>query len=162
MQKSIVNLDEIKLVGIKVRTNLNTETNPSLAKIGHTVQEYFQKQISDIICNRKSPGKTFCAYTEYQSDYTGDYTYFIGEEVKDFDSMPDGLSILTIPSQKYAKFTTEPEAMPKVVIDAWQKIWQMTPENLGGNRLYKADFEIYDHRAQNPMHTALDIYIGIE
>lgn len=161
MQKTHITLQPIKLVGITVRTNNQNEMNPS-SKIGPCVHGYFQQQLFDKIANRKNPGKTFCAYTDYESDYTGDYTFFIGEEVTSFDSIGEGLTTLSIPSQKYVKFTTESGSMPEVVINAWQTIWQTTPQDLGGIRRYHADFEIYDERARDPNDTILDIYVGIE
>ncbi len=38
----------------------------------------------------------------------------------------------------------------------------MTAEELGGERNYITDFEIYDERANDPQNTVLDIYIGIK
>jgi predicted transcriptional regulator YdeE len=36
------------------------------------------------------------------------------------------------------------------------------PQELGGDRRYATDFEIYDQRAQDPNNTILDIYIGLK
>jgi predicted transcriptional regulator YdeE len=52
--------------------------------------------------------------------------------------------------------------MPKVVINAWQAIWQMNENDFQNKRTYLADFEVYDQRPANPNETAVDIYIGIE
>jgi predicted transcriptional regulator YdeE len=52
--------------------------------------------------------------------------------------------------------------MPQVDIEAWQKIWAMSDDELGGARSYTTDFEVYDERARDPQNTVLDIYIGIE
>jgi len=52
--------------------------------------------------------------------------------------------------------------MPEVVREPWFKIWQMSEEDLGGKRLYKSDFEIYDERASDHQNIVLDIFIGIE
>ena len=94
----------------------------------------------------------------------GTYTYFVGEQVSSISDtdLPDNLTTLTIPAQTYVKFTTEPGAMPFVVIQAWQKIWGMKQTDLGGVRRFHADFEVYDERAMNPKAAALDIYIGIK
>jgi hypothetical protein len=62
--------------------------------------------------------------------------------LKDFEK-------LIIPKQEYAKFTTKPAHMPDVIVNAWQGIWKMTPEKLGGKRSYQTDFEIYDERASD-------------
>jgi predicted transcriptional regulator YdeE len=154
-------LPEIKLVGIKVRTNNALEADPMTGKIMPTIQSYFHRSLFEKISDRKKPGTTYCVYTNYESDHTGDYTYFVGEEVTCFDSLCEELTTLTIPSQSYVKFTNGPGVMPDVCIDVWKKIWNMTPEDLGAKRSYVADFEIYDERSCNPLKTTLDIYIGI-
>lgn len=162
MKRTNVTQDEIKLTGIKVRTSNKAEFNPSTAKIGATIEQYFKNRIADKIADRKNPGTTICLYTEYESDMNGEYSYFIGEEVTSYDNLPEGLNTHTIPSQTYVKFTTQSGVMPNVVINAWQQIWQMSRADLGGIRNYKADFEIYDTRSQDSNNTIIDIYIGIK
>lgn len=162
MKKSKIRLPELYLVGITTQTNNAAEASPATAKIGPIVQRYFQNNSAETITNRKNPGVTYSIYTDYESDYTGNYTYFIGEEVTTFDSVDKHLKCLTIPAQQYIKFTTKPGPMPHVVINAWQKIWNMSEDELGGKRAYVADFEIYDHRAQDPNNAIVDIYIGIQ
>lgn len=161
MQKKLKELPAIKLIGITARTNNALEMNPATAKIGSTIQQYFQGALSKMT-HRKNPGITYCVYTDYKNDFTGDYTYFIGEEVESFDDISGDLKQLSIPGQSYIKFTTESGPMPDVCINAWQEIWQMTPEKLGGERSYIADFEIYDERAADLQKAVLDIYIGIK
>ena len=162
MKQNSIILPEIKLVGISFVTNLAMEMNPATAKIGILVQTYFNEEVFKKISNRKKPGVTHCVYTNYESDFTGSYTFFIGEEVESVDLLSERLQTITIPAQRYAKFTTEPGVMPAVCIGAWQKIWTMTPEELGGARAYKADFEIYDLRAADHKNTVLDLYIGLQ
>lgn len=161
MQKTGAQLPAIKLVGIKCRTNNQSEQNPATAKIGSMVQQYFQTAIPENIANRIEPMTTYCVYTEYDSDHAGDYTFFIGEAVTSFAHIPEGLFSISIPTQDYIKFTNGPGAMPEVCIRIWKKIWQMTPKELGGTRSYLADFEIYDVRAADPNNTVLDVYIGV-
>jgi predicted transcriptional regulator YdeE len=116
----------------------------------------------DKIPQRKNPGTTYCVYTDYDSNYTGAYTYFIGEEVLSLDDIPERLETLTIPSQNYIKFTTNPGPMPDVVKGTWQKIWEMSSKDLGGTRRYRADFEVYDKRASDHSKVVFDLFIGIE
>ena len=71
-----------------------------------------------------------------------------------FENIDKEFSTLTIPVQTYAKFTSDPDQMPKVVIDMWQKIWHMDAAMLGGERAYIADFEIYDERSSDA-HNAI-------
>jgi predicted transcriptional regulator YdeE len=166
MQQQNISLPMITLIGIDTRTNNSFETNPMTSKIFPCAQRYGQEQLFDKITNRKKPGSTFCVYTDYDSDHTGDYTFFIGEEIDeamaDTYVLVDGLKKLVIPVQNYAKFTTESGQMPFVAITAWQSIWQMTPDTLGGKRRFHTDFQIHDERALNPMATILDIYVGVE
>ena len=150
----------IQLVGLTVRTNNANEQNPATGKIGPLVSDYFSQGTASSILHRANPGVTFSVYTDYESDHQGDYTYFIGEEVSSFDDIPVGLQRLTIPQSDYQRFTTAPGQMPMVVIEAWQKIWQMDTVALGGERSYVADFEIYDERAMDPNKAIVDVYIG--
>jgi len=69
------------------------------------------------ISHRIEPNTTYCVYTDYESDFNGDYTYFIGEKVSSFDNLPEGFVALTIPAQNYVKFTNGPGPMPHVCID---------------------------------------------
>ena len=162
MKPQPTTLPEIKLVGITARTNNQNERNWQEGKIFPRVQEYFHQATADKIPNRKSPGVTYCVYTDYESDHTGDYTYLIGEEVTTFDGLPEGLETWTIAPQSYAKFTNGPGAMPDVVREPWEKIWTMTPQDFGGERRYHADFEVYDERAADHENIVFDIYIGLQ
>jgi predicted transcriptional regulator YdeE len=162
MNKTVTELPEVKLVGITARTSNTGEINPDTAKIGATMQRFFTGGMQAQIMERKNPGTVFAVYTNYESDEHGEYIYFLGEEVNDFQNIPQGFETLTIPSQTYMKFTSTSGKMPAVCIDMWQNIWQMNAADLGGMRAYIADFEVYDHRCQNPEHAVLDIYIGIQ
>lgn len=161
MKKENTTLPVMKLIGITARTSNAGEFNPETAKIGATIQKYITEALYNKIPNRKTPGRTYCIYTEYETDHTGAYTYFVGEEVEVDSEVPEGFSTITIPAQSYARFTTESGQMPAVCINAWMDIWKMTSEDLGSDRAFKADFEVYDERALDPANTVLDIYIGI-
>jgi predicted transcriptional regulator YdeE len=162
MNKTIITLEEIKLVGITARTSNALEMNQATAKIGVTMQKFFGSSMQAQILARKNPGTVFAVYTNYESDEHGEYTYFLGEEVNDSANIKQGFETLTIPQQSYAKFTSEPGQMPAVCIDMWQNIWKMKVADLGGKRAYIADFEVYDERSKNLEHAVLDIYIGLQ
>lgn len=162
MQSKLITKPSLKLVGLSTRTNNKNEMNPETAKIGPLATKFWSDNIASQIQNRLHAGVTLSVYTDYESDEHGDYTYFIGEEVSSFDEVPPHLATLTIPDAKYQTFTTLPGRMPGVVIEAWQKIWNMTPQDFGGKRAYLADFEIYDHRAMDMQHAIVDICIGIK
>jgi predicted transcriptional regulator YdeE len=162
MQQTIVERSEIKLIGIRARTSYSQELNPMEASIFKCVQKFFHETLFEKIPNRKNPGTTICAYSEYESEYKGAYTYFIGEEVTAVPSpLPEGLHALTIPPQRYVRYTSGPAPMPEVVVNAWKNIWSLSPKELGGKRSYLTDFELYDERAADHTAIVLDIYIGI-
>ncbi|HSW86195.1 MAG TPA: effector binding domain-containing protein [Rhabdochlamydiaceae bacterium] len=163
MQQTSIAKPEIKLVGICVQTSYQQESDKMKGNIFPCVQRYFHQALFEKIPHRTKPGTTFCAYTDYENDYKGAYTYFIGEEVSSFDtSLPEGFEKLIIPEQQYAKFTTNPAPMPDVIVNAWQTILEMPPTKLGGKRRYQTDFEIYDERAADHQNIVLDLYVGIE
>lgn len=161
MEKQKVELTEIKIAGISCRTNNANEMNQDLAQIGKTVQEYFKVINKEGIKSSKNTGVTYCVYTDYATDYTGDYTFVIGQEVSSFEEIPSHFAQVIICAQEYTKFTTESGVMPNVCVDAWKRIWQMSDDELEGRRSYKTDLEIYDLRAADSANTILDIYIGV-
>jgi predicted transcriptional regulator YdeE len=162
MNKMMIQLPELKLVGLTARTSNAAEMNPETAKIGPTMQRFFAENLQEKILHRKNPGKIFAVYTNYESDEKEGYTYFLGEEVTSFEEGKEEFEPLTIPAQTYIKFTSNPGPMPRVVIDMWQKIWKMDTTELGGERAYVADFEVYDERSRDPSNAILDLYIGIQ
>ncbi|MBX9977929.1 MAG: GyrI-like domain-containing protein [Alphaproteobacteria bacterium] len=164
VKKVITDRPEMKLVGISVRTNNAHifEADPTTNPIALTVQKYFHQGLPANIQNKKTPGITYCAYTDYESDYNGDYTYFIGEEVTSFEDVPEGMTTHTIPAQTYAKFTSDSGPMPKVCVELWQKIWFMEQQNQMEKRRYGTDFEVYDERAADHANVTLDIYIALK
>ncbi len=163
MNKEIVELDSLKLIGVTARTNNKNEMDPEKSKIASTAGRYWSENLANNFKHRLSPGTTYAVYTDYESDENGDYTYFIGELVDTFEGQDnETFEQLIIPASRYQKFTTQTGKMPEVVINAWQAIWQMQPSDFGGNRKYIADFEVYDQRASDPNSTIIDIYIGIE
>ena len=90
-QKIISSRSTIFLAGITARTSNHAEMNPETAQIGATLYKYISNNLAEKIPNRKKPGITYCVYTEYESDHTGPYTYFVGEEVPcESELLPDG------------------------------------------------------------------------
>lgn len=158
-------LNEIKLVGISARTSNAFESNSETAQIGKTFEKFYAEDIQSKIQNKINPGKIFAVYTNYESDKNGKYTYFLGQEVDNFENLSSNdLETLIIPATNYIKFTSNPTGpFPSVVIDMWQKIWKMEDEkSMGAERSYIADFEVYDERAQDYNNACVDIYIGIK
>jgi predicted transcriptional regulator YdeE len=62
-----------------------------------------------------------------------------------------------IPAGSYAVLTSEIGPVEEVVPAVWQRAWR----EVGPQRLYKADFEVYDQRAADPRNSQIDLYIRI-
>ncbi|QEK38734.1 GyrI-like domain-containing protein [Candidatus Cytomitobacter primus] len=166
MNKKQTTLLGMKLIGISVKTSNANEMDPTKGKILNTINQYLNNDISSKIPNRKNPGVMYCVYANYEKDEHDEYTYFVGEEVYEgaelVNADSDALVVLNIPVQSYMKFTEGPGEMPGVCISAWRKIWGMNSSDLGGERAYIADFEVYDERAKDPSNSVFDIYVGIK
>ncbi len=100
-------------------------------------------------------------YTEYASDEHGEYTFVLGAKADPASDIPEGLTLKTVPSGRYAVFTSDRGPVQKVVVETWLRIWSELPSatNL---RSYIADFEVYDQRAADPANAVVDIYVGVK
>jgi predicted transcriptional regulator YdeE len=162
MINQCLNLPELTLLGLSVRTNNKNEIDPKTGKIGPLATSYWGNQSANAIKHRAKPGLTYAVYTDYERDEHGEYTCLIGEEVRSIEGQDRStFDLISIPHSRYQKFTTLPGKMPDVIIAAWQEIWSMKPEDFAAKRTYIADFELYDQRAADPNHAVVDIYIGI-
>lgn len=162
MERSWESKEAILLVGLKARTTNAAELKGGAdAKIGPTVGRFMSDQWPQNIQDQVESGVMYSVYTEFESDENGPYTYFIGVAVSSFEHVPEGLSTLEIPAQRYCKWAVGPGPTPEACVEAWQAIWQMNEEDFGGKRRYLADFERYDQRAANPNDACFDIYLGL-
>ena len=133
--------DQIILVGLKCRTNNQQELEPNLSKISKLVNAFVGQNYVNHIQQRTKPNVVYYAYTEYESDEHGDYTYFVGEQVKSKENQDlEQFSSLVIPAPNYKKITSTRGRIPDIVIAIWQEIWRMADEDFGGQRSYLADF----------------------
>lgn len=160
MQIIQITLPSMKLVGTTVRTNNKNEQNPETKRILPHMLKYFSEHIKEQTLHRTNPGTMISAYTNYESNHTGDYTHFFGEEVNSFEGQPSHLEQLEIPPQTYMKYTNDAGKMPQVIFDTWQTIWD--DAKLESNRRYVTDFEVYDHRSTDMENAIFDVFIGIK
>ncbi len=162
MRKERVYLNEKNFVGITGTTSLARELDPSTSVIGPLATQYFQEGIAENIPKRKNPGNTIMLYTNYESNYQGEYLFGIGEEVFDERTHHWG-DMIIIPKGPYLKFTTDPEPYPQVIIDAWKEIWVLEDKGeLGAERRYNVDFQLHDERSLDLERMVIDIFIGVK
>lgn len=155
----VMRQEGFSVVGIAVRTS-NAEQMTPQRPIGKQWERLFKDGVLAAIPN-KADGNIVALYTEYASDKDGEYTYVLGARVTKVESVPAGMVAKNVPVGRYAMFTSERGPVQKVVVEMWQRVWATPKSALGAERTYKADFEVYDQRAQNPADSVVDLYIGI-
>lgn len=147
------------VIGVEARTT-NAKEAPEAGIIGKQWQKFFAEGIPQAIPNRL--GSNFYAvYSDYASDHNGEYSFLIGAKVKDGTEPPPGLVAKHISAGSFAVITSDRGPFSKVVPAAWQKIFTLEDESKL-KRAYRADFELYDQRAQDPQNGQIDIYIGVK
>lgn len=159
MSPKIVEVPEFIVAGITVRTN-NAKEMTADGVIGKQWARLMQENVLAKIPN-KIGQSVVAVYTDYASDQAGEYTYLLGARVNSDAGLPAGIAAKKIPGGKFAVFTTERGPAPKVVPEMWMRINSLPRTTPGADRLYRADYEIYDERARDPQNIQADIYIGI-
>lgn len=155
----IVEQKDFIVVGIAARTNNAREATPE-GVIGKQWARFMQEGLLAKIPN-KLDHSMVAVYTDYASDHNGDYTFVLGAKLSSGADVPEGMVAKKIPAGRYAVFTSEKGPGPKVVPDLWMKINALPKTATGGDRTYRADFEIYDERAADPQNLQVDVYVGV-
>lgn len=159
MNPKAVQQDGFTVVGIAVRTS-NAEQMTPARPIGKQWERLMGEGLLAAIPD-KVDGKIVAVYLEYANDKDGEYTYLLGARVTKSENLPAGMVTKKVPAARYAVFTSERGPVQKVIVDLWRRVWATPKNELGGDRTYKADFEVYDERARNPADAVVDLFIGI-
>ena len=147
------------VVGIAVRTS-NAKEMTADGVIGKQWGRFLREGVLAQIPN-KADKSLVAVYTDYASDKNGEYTYILGAKVSLDRDVPAGMVAKKIPAGRYAVFTSDKGPAPKVVPEAWMRINSLPKSEVGGDRVYRADFEIYDERVSDPQNTVVEVYVGI-
>ncbi len=148
MEYEIVNLEQKIIVGVSAETSNNSPDMGTV--IGGLWGKFYQGGVHEQIKNRVNE----FAIGLY-SDYVGDkYCVTVGNEVSDVDESNKKLTVKTIPSGKYAKFSICGN-MVTAVQHAWQQIWDMDLD-----RSFTGDFEEYKNA--DVEHAEVDIYVALK
>jgi CubicO group peptidase (beta-lactamase class C family)/predicted transcriptional regulator YdeE len=159
MNPKVVSQDGFTVIGITARTTNAKEMTPD-GVIGKQWMRIFQEGVLGKIPN-KADASIIAIYTDYASDHNGEYTYLLGARVTSDAEVPEGMVAKKISGGKFAVFTSDKGPAPQVVPATWMKINSLPQNAVGGNRLYRADYEIYDERARDPQNLQVDVYVGI-
>jgi len=146
---------DMKIIGIETRTT--NQNGQAVQDIGDLWNRFFSENIQSKIPNAVN-SNVYAIYTDYESDYTGEYTTLLGLEVSSLDEIPSGLVGREFSKQNSKKFLAK-GAMPQAVAEAWQKIWEQDKEL---NRLYQYDYELYTEKSQQGDLSEVEIFIGVK
>jgi predicted transcriptional regulator YdeE len=161
MKPRIVEQSEFSIIGIQVRTS-NAKEMSGQGDIPKQWSKFYKEGIADKIPH-KVDSTVYAVYTNYASDYNGEYDFIIGMKVSGASDVPPGMVAKKVPSGRFAVITSAKGPVERVVPQAWQRVYSLDDNRqLGGARAYKADFELYDQRSQNPQDAQVDLYIGLK
>ena len=160
MNPRIIDQEAFTVIGISARTSNRKEVTAE-GVIGPMWGRFFEQSLLAKIPH-KADRNMVVVYADYASDHNGEYTYVLGARVSSEAEVPPGMVVKRIPAQKFAVFTSEKGPAPEVVPHLWMKINSLPKTAVGGDRQYKADFEIYDQRARDPESLQMDVYVGIK
>ena len=160
MNPKVVEEAGFSVIGIAERTT-NVREMSGEGVIGKQWGRFMQESLLAQIPN-KADTSIIAVITDYASDKDGEYTHLIGARVTSTADVPEGMVVKKVPAGKYAIFTSEKGPVAQVVVGTWQKIWAQPKSAPGGNRAYKADYEVYDERAMDPQNAQMDVHVGIK
>jgi predicted transcriptional regulator YdeE len=146
------------VIGVPVRTDNRKEAGGN-GEIASMWGRAMQDGTFDRIPNR-ADSNIVAVYTDYASDQNGEYTYVLGVRVSSVDKVPDGLVPVTIPVGKYAIVQTDKGALPDVMPKVWRRIHAMSAKELGGDRAFKVDYEVYP-AGFDWQNAQIDLHLGL-
>lgn len=128
-------LPAFSIIGIAVRTgNLNGQSGNDLAALWG---KFVGEKLFEKIPNQVDNNTLYCLYTDYESDFMGEYTTILGCPVASLNSVPEGFV-----GRKFEATQTEvfpvSGALPDCVVKCWEEIWQSKKR-----RAYTVDVEEY-------------------
>lgn len=141
------------IMGVQRRTS--NADGRSIKDIPACWQDFFSRNMASKIPHRAKTPAMFAVYSDYESDWTGEYHYLIGSEVTKADTIPTGLAVVRIPAQTYVVFTAA-GPMPDAILLIWASIWGTKLP-----RAYTCDFEQYDARFTRPENKEADVCIAV-
>ncbi|KEJ00913.1 transcriptional regulator [Clostridium botulinum A2B7 92] len=150
----VVEKDKMIIVGKEIRTT--NKDGAFMSVIPKLWEEFENKKLGDKILNKVNKNEFLGLYTDYENKEMGLYSFMVGFQVTDTNSIPKGMTYKVIPATKYCVVTAKGK-MPDKIGEAWGYIW-----NSGLQRTYTGDFELYDKRYDKSQNSEVDIYVAIK
>lgn len=152
-------IPEFLVAGRSASTN-NARGMEGTGVIGGIWQEFTNQNLGNAL-PQAIDHDVIAVYTDYRNREHGDYTFVLGKRVAERAAVPPQFAAVTIPAGRYARFVTETGPVMQTVPKLWQRIWAMSQEELGGDRAFTADYEVYGVAAANPQLGSATIYIAL-
>ncbi len=151
---------EFTIIGIAAKTS-NSKESSGGGVIPQQWQRFFTEGFINRIPNRVD-GNLIALYTDYVQGQDIAYTFVIGAKVKPGTEAPEGMVAKKIPAGKYAVVVSERGAPAEVLPAVWTRIWTMPKSELGGERAFLSDYELYGEGEMNPDSLQAQVYIGLK
>lgn len=149
-----VQIEPFKVIGISVRTT--NENNQASKDIGDLWGKFISENVLGAIPN-KIDSTVYSIYTEYESDHTKPYTTILGCRVENLKDIPKGMIGKSFDGGSYLKLSAKGDLMKGLIVNKWREIWKMDLD-----RVFTADYEIFDVKAQNPVDAEIDFLIAVK
>ena len=146
-------LSNLTIAGLSVRTT--NQNGKAMTDIGNLFNQFFFQNTIEKI-EKKLSSDIYCVYTDYESDYLGEYTVYLGCSVSSTNNQLD-LSVKEIPASNYRKYAATGN-IHAAVGKTWNEIWS----DNSIPRKYAADFDVYGIEAQDPENGTVYTYLSIE
>ena len=109
----IQKINSFAIIGIAVKTsNQNGQSGIDIPALWHKfMAEAMLEKIPHKIDNT-----LYCMYTDYEKDHTQPYTTILGCQVKNLDSIPDGMTGKLVKNGNYIKRTAKGNLLQGIVL----------------------------------------------
>ncbi len=154
-----LHVDSFNVVGISTRTSNAMEASGN-GGIGQLWKQLHTDNFLARIANR-ADDRVIAAYTDYESDRNGMYTYTLGAKVTSVKDVPPGMVLQKVEAGDYAMFTSEGQVPAEIVLSLWRRIWSLEDAH-ELHRAYKTDFDLYYERpAKSPAAERASVYVQL-
>ena len=147
------------VLGVSVRTSGQKEAGGK-GEVPALWTRSLQDGTFERIPNR-TDDKMLAVYTDFAGDQTGAYTYILGARVSSAEKVPDSMVAVTIPAGRYAVVQSDKGALPDIMPKMWKDIAAMSVKDLGGERSFKTDYEIFP-AGFDWQNTQVEVHLGVK
>lgn len=143
MNESVTEEGPITVIGLAQR-----QSNDHPERIGSQWHTFFARGGPSQIPERLSDD-VYAVYFEYEGDQTKPYSLLLGCAVPAGTTVGSGMSWVTIPRARYARFPAN-GTQPQALVETWKTIWAAPIQ-----RTFRIDFE----RHRSP--TEVEVNVGV-